>query len=156
MRKKILKKVLLLSLVVSSLSAANHTVSLDEAITIALQNNNKLKVSQTAINISNAMYNQAMSAHYPTLDVEISAMRLDEPVTFDMKGTTTIDNTKTKLMYESLEQAAINDSNLIESKNEEQLKIEAEKQAELDTQLLLQDKKNTNKESVRNVVKKLI
>jgi len=106
MRKHILKKVLLLSLVASSLSALEHTVSLDEAIAIALQNNNKLKVSQTAIDISNTMYNQAMSAHYPTLDVGISAMRLDEPTTFDMRGTTTIDNSQTIAMYQGLSAAA--------------------------------------------------
>ena len=32
------------------------------------------------------MYNQAISAHYPTLDVSVSASRLDEPVTFSMEG----------------------------------------------------------------------
>ena len=90
MKKKTVKKVLLVSLLVSSVSALEHTVSLDEAIAMALENNSKLKVSQTAIDISKTMYNQAMSAHYPTLDVSISAMRLDELTTFDMRGTTTL------------------------------------------------------------------
>ena len=111
MLKKIIIKVLLLSLVTSSLYATEHIVSLDEAITMALQNNNKLKVSQTSIKIADTMYNQALSAHYPTLDVDITAMRLDEPTTFDMRGTTTIDNTQTIQMYQGLSGAAAADAN---------------------------------------------
>ena len=101
------KRVLLVSLVMSSmLFGETKMVSLDEAIDIALKNNNSLKISQTAIKIANAMYKQAMSANYPTLDLSVSAMRMDQAPTFDMVGTTTVDNRGTKAVYQSLGNAA--------------------------------------------------
>jgi len=96
---RLLKHALLLSLASASLFATNHVVSLNEAIDLALQNNAKLKISQTDIQIADAMYEQAMSANYPTLDLDISAMRMDEAPTFEMRGVTTVDNTLTKQVY---------------------------------------------------------
>lgn len=84
--KSLLKKVLLLSLVTTSVYALEHNVTLEEAIDIALKNNNKIKTSQTDIMIADTMYNQALSANYPTLDLEITAARLDEAPTFEMRG----------------------------------------------------------------------
>jgi outer membrane protein len=69
-----------------------QSVTLDEAIAIALQNNKNLKISDTSLQIADTLYNQAMSAHYPTLDVSVTAMRLDEAPTFEMRGSTQIDN----------------------------------------------------------------
>lgn len=94
----------LLSLVSSSLLATNHLVSLDEAIDIALQNNAKLKISQTEIEIADAMYNQAMSANYPRLDLEIKAIRMDEAPVFEMRGSTSVDNTQTQTLYNQIGQ----------------------------------------------------
>ena len=51
------------------------------------------------------MYNQATSANYPTLDLDVSAMRLDEAPTFDMRGSTTVDNTQNKALYSQLSQS---------------------------------------------------
>lgn len=71
------------------LLAQTKVVSLTDAITIALENNNQLKVSDTAIKIADTQYQQAMSAHYPTLDLDVTAMRMDEDPYFQMRGTAT-------------------------------------------------------------------
>lgn len=97
-----LKQVVLISLVTTSLFAGNHVLSLDEAIDIALQNNAKLKVSKTAVKIADAMYNQASSANYPSLDLDVSAMRMDEAPTFEMRGVATVDNTQNIGLYNSI------------------------------------------------------
>jgi len=104
------KTTLLLSLTFFG-SLYAQSVTLDEAISIALQNNKNLKISDTSLKIADTLYNQAMSAHYPTLDVSLSAMRLDEAPTFEMRGTTTVDNTQTIAMYNGLSQAAAADGN---------------------------------------------
>ncbi len=97
------------------LLAETKIVSLEEAIDIALKNNNALKISQTSIKIADTMYKQSMSANYPTLDISVSAMRMDQNPTFDMVGTTTIDNTQTKTMYNTLSGAAAADGNAVTS-----------------------------------------
>ena len=95
----------------NSLYAANHKLTLDEAIEIALHNNAKLKVSQTAIKIADTMYNQAMSASYPTLDASVNAMRMDQAPTYELRGMTKVDNTQTINMYNGLSGAALADGN---------------------------------------------
>ena len=77
-------------LLTSSLCA--QSVTLNEAIAIALQNNKQLKISSRSLAIADTLYNQAMSANYPTLDVSVNAVRLDQAPTFDMRGTAIIDN----------------------------------------------------------------
>lgn len=106
---KRIKKTILLCLSATALLGTEHTLTLDQAIDLALQNNAKLKVSQTAIEIADTMYNQAMSANYPTLDVDIRAMRLDEALKFQMRGVTTVDNTNTIALNEGLSSAAAAD-----------------------------------------------
>jgi outer membrane protein TolC len=104
------KTVITLSLLASiSLYAETQIVNLYDAINIALKNNNSLKISQTSIEIAEAMYKQAMSANYPTLDASVSAMRMDENPTFSMVGTTTIDNRQQKALYTNLGNAATAD-----------------------------------------------
>jgi len=110
--KKLLEKLLLLSLVTTSVYAIDHTVTLEEAIDIALRNNNKIKTSQTDIMIADTMYNQALSANYPTLDLDITAARLDEAPTFEMRGMTSVDNTQSIALYNSLSAAAGADGNV--------------------------------------------
>ena len=68
------------------LNAAQVSVTLDEAIRTALENNNALKISRTEIAIARAQYEQAMSAHYPSIDLQATALRADEALTFDMRG----------------------------------------------------------------------
>jgi len=99
------------SVLTGPLYAEQTVVTLKEAISIALQNNNQLKVSQTAVQIADAQYDQAMSAHYPTLDASVSVMRIDEAPTFEMRGSTIIDNTQTIALYNSLSGAAAGDGN---------------------------------------------
>lgn len=115
MKKSLFKKSLIFTLVGVSLSATEYNVSLAEAIAIALQNNQKLKISQTSIKIADTMYEQAMSAHYPTLDVSVSASRLDEPTTFTMRGITQVDNTQSIAMNNALSGAAAADGNAVTS-----------------------------------------
>jgi len=94
---------------ISLYSQQIQKVDLDEAINIALKNNNKLKISKTSIKIAQQMYKQAMSANYPTIDLNIIGMRMDQDPTYDMVGTTIVDNTATKAIYNSLSQAALAD-----------------------------------------------
>ncbi|QOY54215.1 TolC family protein [Candidatus Sulfurimonas marisnigri] len=95
------KQTLLLSVVLAT-SLYAQSVTLDEAIAIALENNKQLRVSDISLKIADTLYNQAMSAHYPTLDVSVTAMRLDEAPTFEMRGLATVDNTGIKNLYSGL------------------------------------------------------
>lgn len=107
------RRFFLYALIISSLSAETKIISLDEAISIALENNRNLKISQASIDIANTMYNQAMSAHYPKLDVSVMANRLDEPATFELRGTTQVDNSGTKATYQALANAATADGDTV-------------------------------------------
>ena len=100
-----MKITLLISLALSGTIFAQN-VTLNDAISIALENNKNLKVSKTSLQIADKLYNQAMSAHYPTLDVSMSAIRLDEAPTFEMRGSTVVNNAKTIGLYQSLSAAA--------------------------------------------------
>jgi len=106
-------KIFLLGLIASSLLAETKTVSLSEALEIALQNNRNLKISKTAIDIANTMYNQAMSAHYPKFDASVVANRLDEFATFEMRGITEVSNSGTKATYQALANAATADGDAV-------------------------------------------
>lgn len=73
-----------LALITTGLFA--QSLTLDDAIRIALENNRNLKISQTALQIADAQYHQALSARYPQLTASASAMRMDEDPSFRMKG----------------------------------------------------------------------
>ncbi|MFZ3052321.1 MAG: TolC family protein [Sulfuricurvum sp.] len=73
-----------LALITTGLFA--QSLSLDDAIRIALENNRNLKISQTALQIADAQYHQALSVRYPQLTASASAMRMDEDPSFRMKG----------------------------------------------------------------------
>lgn len=100
-----------LALIATGLFA--QSLTLDDAIRIALENNRNLKISQTALQIADAQYHQALSARYPQLTATASAMRMDEDPSFLMKGTTSIDNTQTIGMYNALSGAAATDGNFV-------------------------------------------
>jgi outer membrane protein TolC len=104
-------KILLLSITIAT-SLSAQIVTLEEAISIALENNKKLKISETSLKIANELYTQALSAHYPTLDFSLSALRLDEAPIFNMRGTTTVDNSQTITLYNGLSTAAAADGNV--------------------------------------------
>ena len=73
-----------------SLSLWAQSLTLDDAIRIALENNRNLKISQAALQIADAQYHQALSARYPQLTATASAMRMDEDPSFLMKGSFTL------------------------------------------------------------------
>lgn len=79
-----------LVLTLLSLTLCAQSLSLDDAIRIALENNRNLKISKTAIAIADAQYHQALSARYPQLTATASAMRMDEDPSFLMKGSFTL------------------------------------------------------------------
>jgi len=81
---------ILLSLTLISTGLFAQSLSLDDAIRIALENNRSLKISQTALQIADAQYHQALSARYPQLTATASAMRMDEDPSFLMKGSFTL------------------------------------------------------------------
>lgn len=112
---KRIKYTLLFILIGVTLNAGEYKVSLEEAIDIALKNNQKLKISQTSIEIAETMYKQAMSAHYPTLDLSVSAARIEKPMTFSIAGTTPVDNTQAIVGYNALSAAAAADGDFATS-----------------------------------------
>lgn len=73
-----------LALITTGLFA--QSLTLDDAIRIALENNRNLKISQTALQIADAQYHQALSARYPQFTATASAMRMDQDPSFQMKG----------------------------------------------------------------------
>lgn len=80
----------LLSLALISTGIFAQSLSLDDAIKIALENNRNLKISQNALKIADAQYHQALSARYPQLNATASFMRMDEDPSFQMKGSFTL------------------------------------------------------------------
>ncbi len=73
------KKVIFLlfgTLLIQHLNA--QPLSLEDAISTALQNNQKQKISHFEQEIAKAKYQQALSANYPTLDLSLTLNRHDE------------------------------------------------------------------------------
>ncbi|MGA1932932.1 TolC family protein [Arcobacter sp. YIC-464] len=62
------------------------SITLEEAIEIALDNNKRNKVSKLALEVANAQYNQALSANYPTINAMLVGIRNNEDLNFQMKG----------------------------------------------------------------------
>lgn len=77
---------------------ANDTIelTLDSAISYALKNNHQSKISKLALDVANAQYKQALSANYPSLDLDITASRKDEPSNFRMNGDITLSESVSK------------------------------------------------------------
>jgi len=73
----------------SLLHAAQYRVTLEEAVAVALEHNARMQISKEGVQIAEALYDQALSARYPSLDLEVTAMRMDEAPTFEMRGTAT-------------------------------------------------------------------
>lgn len=57
-------------------------MTLQQCIETALHNHQSLKVSNAALNMAEAQYQQAMSAYWPRLHVDVNAQRADEDRTF--------------------------------------------------------------------------
>ena len=99
------KKIVLLALTTLCLYA--KPLSLNEAISIALENNRHLKISKLAVDIAEAQYQQALSARYPQLTATVQATRMDEAPLFEMNGNVTLPQNLTNSL--ALSGAMVND-----------------------------------------------
>lgn len=79
-----IKPILFLSFLIAGLSA--QSLTLDEALKIALENNRNMKISQIGLKIAEAQYQQALSSRYPQLTANAAFMRMDEDPIFKMQG----------------------------------------------------------------------
>ena len=61
-------------------------LSLQDCIEIALQRNQALKVSEAAVIMAEAQYQQAMSAYWPSISAQVNAQRADQDRTFSVQG----------------------------------------------------------------------
>ena len=59
-----------------------NKLSLNDAVRIALENNVQQRISLQAAAIAESQYQEALSAHWPTIHLQASAMRMDEDPTF--------------------------------------------------------------------------
>jgi len=57
-------------------------LSLNDAVNIALKNNVEQRISLQAAAIAESQYQEALSAHWPTINLQASAIRMDEDPTF--------------------------------------------------------------------------
>lgn len=86
-----MKKILLISfLMISSIFAKEVKISLDEAISLALENNGLNKISKINLEIAEAQYQQALSANYPSLDAVLYANRDKKDLIYQQRGTFTL------------------------------------------------------------------
>lgn len=94
-----MKKSLLVTLITAAVGYAGQplTLTLDQAIETALQNNTRLKISRIGLQIADAQYQQALSARYPTLDLTAGMQRRDEALNSLNKGTIQLDKQTSRL-----------------------------------------------------------
>lgn len=112
----ILKRLFVLApSLLSLLYGGSYEVTLKQAVDIALLNNKNIHIAQTSVEIAQTKYNQAMSGHYPQLNLEVMGTHVDEAPTFEMIGSTTIDNRQTITMYNGLSSAAAADGDVYSS-----------------------------------------
>lgn len=81
-----MKIIILLVLSLNIIIAQALNIDLNKAIEIALENNKQHKISKLALEIAKAQYQQASSLNYPSLDLNVIAIRKKEDSTFLMKG----------------------------------------------------------------------
>jgi outer membrane protein TolC len=80
-------------LLLASAAAASErldSLSLERAIRIALQNHRAIQVSQAALDMAEAQYQQAMAGFGPRLDLDAGVQRADQDRTFDFKSNVTL------------------------------------------------------------------
>jgi len=85
-----MKAVILLVIMANILFANVKKVTLEEAISIALENNKQSKISKLALDVAHAQYQQALSANYPTLNAMFVGQRQKQDRLFEMKGDITL------------------------------------------------------------------
>lgn len=93
MTKKIIFSKFLMSAILAvtsshSLAAESYDkLSLNDAVEIALKNNIEQRISLQAAAIAESQYQEALSARWPTINLQGSMMRMDEDPTFTFPGT---------------------------------------------------------------------
>ena len=80
MNKKIILGLMLSVSVSYANEVINKTITLEQAIEIALLNSEKNRISKYDMQIPQAQYKQAMFANLPSLDLEIAAVKRDEHI----------------------------------------------------------------------------
>lgn len=78
------------------------SITLEEAIQIALENNKRNKVSKLALEVANAQYNQALSANYPTINAMLVGIRKDENHIYQQRGNFNLNEEETKDLIQNL------------------------------------------------------
>jgi outer membrane protein len=81
---------MLLSMVCTTNLFAAETydrLTLSDAVRIALENNVQQRISLQAAAIAESQYQEALSAHWPTINLQASAMRMDQDPTFTFPAT---------------------------------------------------------------------
>jgi outer membrane protein len=94
-----LKKVFfILSLVTSCIYAKEVKINIEQAISLALENNGLNKISKINLEIAQAQYEQALSANYPSLNAIFYANRDNKDTVFEQRGTFTLSSELTKTL----------------------------------------------------------
>lgn len=86
-----MKKIIFLSiLIITQVLAKDIKINIDEAISLALENNGLNKISKINLEIAEAQYQQALSANYPSLDAVLYANRDKQDLIYQQRGTFTL------------------------------------------------------------------
>lgn len=80
----------ILSLVTSCIFAKEVKINIEQAISLALENNGLNKISKINLEIAQAQYEQALSANYPSLNAIFYANRDNKDTVFEQRGSFTL------------------------------------------------------------------
>ena len=104
-----MKKILfILCFFISCLFAKEVKINLEQALSLAHENNGLNKISKLNLEIANAQYEQALSANFPSLNAILYANRDNSDTIFQQRGTFTLspEFTKTFTLANSLNMPA--------------------------------------------------
>ena len=73
-------------------SSKYQNLDLESCLSIALKNHQLLKISEASLLIAEAQYQQAMSAYWPQLSLDVSARRADQDSTYSLQGVVDLPN----------------------------------------------------------------
>ncbi|MDY0051673.1 MAG: TolC family protein [Aliarcobacter sp.] len=98
-----MSRVIVLVFIFSSfIFAKNVRINLDEAISLALENNGLNKISKINLEIADAQYQQALSANFPSLDAVLYANRNNRDLISKQRGTYDLSNEETAGLIKTL------------------------------------------------------
>ena len=94
-----MKKILFIIFVfITSLFSKDITLTLNQAIDLAIKNNGLNRISKLNLDIANAQYHQALSANYPSLNAVFYASRDKRDTIFQQRGVFTLSSELTKTL----------------------------------------------------------